>query len=279
MKPVYSMVPKYIRGNQGMLYSLYYAPKTISNETEIFLVAPSFAEEMNRCRYMCTLLAQSLIENNCAFLSIDPYGTGDSEGEFVDAEWETSCSDLLTGVAYAEELGFKRISILGVRLGALQALKIAPQIKQLNRIILWQPVISGLSALTQFLRIKIAASIGRNETPGTISDFDMQIERGECLEVAGYDISPGLYKGIKNARLDDNIATCTVPIQWFSTLPSEGRTTPKAELNFIEKWKSKGVNLDHSVVYGPSYWQVHERALAPELIEATINFIRNKESS
>lgn len=273
MNSGYKIIPKYIDGDRGQLFSLLYQPDNMSDETECFVVASSFAEEMNRCRYMCTMLAQSLAEHGYAFLSVDPYGVGDSEGDFVEADWGQANKDLLTGIAYAEELGFKEVSILGVRLGALQAMQILPEIKNLKRLILWQPVINGQSALTQFLRIKIAASIGRNETPGTISDFDAQIENGESIEVAGYDVSPGLYTGMKRSRFEDHIDTCTVPVGWFTTLPSEDRKTPRADINMIEKWQQNGTTVNHRIVYGPSYWQVHERTLVPELVDATVQYI------
>ncbi len=72
------------------------------------VIAASFAEEMNRCRYMSTLLAQSLSSQGYGFLSVDAYGTGDSEGDFKDAGWEQTCQDLITGVSYACTLGIKK---------------------------------------------------------------------------------------------------------------------------------------------------------------------------
>lgn len=277
MNSSYKRIPKYIDGDMGRLFTLLYQPDNRSDDTECFIVAPSFAEEMNRCRYMCTMLAQSLAEQGYAFLSIDPYGVGDSEGNFVDADWEQGNKDLLTGIAYADRLGFKKISIVGVRLGALQALQIQAEIPNLYRLILWQPVINGQSALTQFLRIKIAASIGRNETPGTITDFDAQIEKGESIEVAGYDVSPGLYSGMKVSRFEDYIDSCSVPVGWFTTLTSKDRKTPRAESNMIAKWQKNGAIVNHRIVYGPSYWQVHERTLVPGLVDATVNYIMDKE--
>ncbi len=50
------------------------------------------------------------------------------------------------------------VSLWGLRLGALLALDFAREIskKKLDRFILWQPVISGDSFLTQFLRLRLA---------------------------------------------------------------------------------------------------------------------------
>lgn len=273
MNSSYTIEPAYIEGDKGPLFSLHYRPENFANDAECFIVVPSFAEEMNRCRYMCTMLAKSLASNDFGYLSVDSYGTGDSAGDFIDAGWEQGCRDLLTAISYAEKLGYEKISLVGVRLGALQAMQVLSSINKLTRLILWQPVINGQATLRQFLRIKIAASIGRNEKPGTIEEFDTSIERGESLEVAGYDISPELYRGIKLARFDDFIDFYSVPIAWFSTLTSIERKIPKVELDIIEKWQQKGAHIDHRIIIGPSYWQVHERTLVPELVKSTVDYI------
>jgi len=274
MDPSYTIEAAYIEGDKGPLFSLHYRPKDFANDAECFIAVQSFAEEMNRCRYMCTMLAQSLASNNFGYLSVDSYGTGDSAGDFIDADWEQGCRDLLTAVSHAEKLGYKKISLIGVRLGALQAMQVLSSINKLTRLILWQPVINGQVALRQFLRIKIAASIGRNEKPGTIEEFDASIERGENLEVAGYDISPKLYQGMKSSRFDDFIDFDSAPIAWFTTLTSIDRKIPRVELSMIEKWRQTGAHIDHRIVIGPSYWQVHERTLVPELVTSTVDYIK-----
>ncbi len=273
MNSKYTVEPAYIEGDKGLLFSLHYRPDNLESNSECFIVVQSFAEEMNRCRYMCTMLAQLLASNNIGYLSVDSYGTGDSAGDFIDADWEQGCRDLLTAVSYAEKLGYSKISLISVRLGALQAMQVVSSIKKLNRLIFWQPVINGQVALRQFLRIKIAASIGRSENPGTIDEFNASIERGESLEVAGYDIAPKLYKGIKSACFDDFIDFHSVPVAWFTTLTSVDRKTPGAEMNMIDKWKQRGANIDHRIIIGPSYWQVHERTLVPELVSSTIDYV------
>ncbi len=273
MNSKYTIEPAYIEGEKGLLFSIHYRPHDLEKKSECFIVVQSFAEEMNRCRYMCTMLAQLLGKNNFGYLLVDSYGTGDSEGDFIDADWEQGCRDLLTAVSYAESLGYNKISLVSIRLGALQTMQVVSSIKKLNRLIFWQPVINGQVALRQFLRIKIAASIGRNEEPGTIDEFDAAIERGESLDVAGYDISPALYKGMKSSCFDDFIDFNAVPIGWFTTLSSTDRKTPRPELNMIDKWKREGANIDHRIIIGPSYWQVHERTLVPELVSATVDYI------
>ena len=264
---------KFIPGKKGQLFALHRPPQNITQDSECFVLAAPFAEEMNRCRYMCTMLGQRIPQYGHGYLSVDSYGTGDSAGDFVEADWDTWCEDLIAACQYAKELGYRRISLFAIRLGAQLAMEVAENIDSLQRIVLWQPVISGKTALTQFLRIRIAASLERDEQGGSVADFEQQIEDGNALQVAGYDVSPGLFRGIQGAHLDQHLDFNSVPIAWFNTLASEDRTTPRVELNFLEKWRAKGAQIQHTTVIGPSYWAVHDRTLAPTLVDATVHYI------
>ncbi len=273
MNPTNYITPKFIEGNAGKLFSLHYAPQNITGNSECFVIAPSFAEEMNRCRYMGTMLAQLLSRNGFGYLIVDTYGTGDSEGDSKDVGWDQNCQDLKTAFEYAHTLGYSHVSLLGVRLGALQVMQILPKLENVNRLVFWQPVINGQAALTQFLRIKIAASIGRNEKAETIGDFEKQIEQGNYLSVAGYDMSPELFKAMKEAKFLGNIETCSIPVAWFTTLTSADRKTPRSDLVLIDQWRAQGAKIDHMEIIGPPFWQAHERTLIPELVDATVKYV------
>ncbi|SER12357.1 exosortase A system-associated hydrolase 2 [Nitrosomonas sp. Nm51] len=263
----------FIQGGAGKLFALHYAPESITDETECIVAAASFAEEMNRCRYMCTLFAQQVSQFNYGFLSVDTYGTGDSEGEFKDSNWEQGCQDLLAAITYAGTLGYQKISILGVRLGALQAVQIAGAIKCLQRLIFWQPVINGQAALTQFLRIRIAASMQRGEQQETVQDLENQINNGQHISVSGYDVGPDLFKGIKAAKFNSFVNSLVVPVGWFTVITSADRKTPRGDMMMIEKWRERGARIDHQEVIGPPFWLAHERTLVPELVEATVRYV------
>lgn len=273
MDAPFSLTPSFITGVKGKLFALHCAPRKTHPNTECFLVVPSFAEDMNRCRYMTNMLSQALASHGHAVLTVDPYGTGDSAGEFVDADWGQWVADIVTAGDYARELGYERISLLGIRLGAPLACAVAAGIGPLHRILFWQPVISGKASLHQFLRLKIAASMGRDEQAGTIAQFEEVLEQGNNIQVAGYDISPQLYQGIKTAHLSERPAETTCPVGWFTVLASAERKTPRPDLAVISEWRTQGVEIDHQVVVGPAFWQAHERTLAPNLVSSTVDYI------
>ena len=76
-----------LQGGRGALCALYFPPRAGVAARGDLLVLPSFAEEMNRCRAMVSLQARVLAEAGVGTLVLDPFGTGDSAGEFADATW------------------------------------------------------------------------------------------------------------------------------------------------------------------------------------------------
>lgn len=265
--------PAFIKGSRGSLFAMHHAPAQIDQSTECIIVVPSFAEEMNRCRYMQTLLAQALNKQGHALVSVDPHGTGDSSGDFVEADWEQWIQDTITAVAYAKHLGYQKVSLLAVRLGALLAIAAGSPIHNLHRMIFWQPVVNGKAALNQFLRIKIAASMGRDEEAETTAHLEELLSKGNNIEVSGYDVSPALFNGIQAAHYNNHLDSISCPIEWFTVLASAERKTPRGDLQAMEKWRENGVQINHHTVIGPAFWQAHERTLAPDLITATMNTI------
>lgn len=260
--------PRFIEGKRGALFALHHAPKTIAQPASCVLVVPSFAEEMNRCRYMQTLLAHKLTAAGVGMLIVDPYGAGDSAGEFEDSSWDQWIDDTVTAIGYARELGYARLSLLGIRLGALLA-QAAAVLSPVEHMVFWQPVVSGKVTMNQFLRLKVAASIGRDEEATSTAALEKELADGNSIQVAGYDVSPGLFDGIKNAHLNQHVNELNLPVDWFTVLASEERKTPRGDRSAIEKWNGAGARVRHHEVIGLSFWQAHERTLAPALVEAT----------
>src|SRR5690606_16220497 len=84
-----------------------------------------------------------------------------------------------------------------------------------ERLILWQPVLSGETHLTQFLRIGVAADMfGSNRGSGGSPGLRERLASGEALEVAGYDVVPELAQGIDALRLVD-ARMDAMQVHWF----------------------------------------------------------------
>jgi len=262
-------LPLLIDGSRGSLAAMYYAPPAGVAPRGDLLLLPPFAEEMNRCRAMVSLQARRLTAVGVGTLVLDPYGTGDSAGEFVEATWASWRDDLARGIGWLDRHGQGCVGLWGVRLGALMASELARMHPQVRRLLLWQPVFDGKGFYTQFLRIRIAAEMNLPERVKTTGELRRKSSDGEAIEVSGYEIGPVLAAELDALALD--LAALAPPLHtdWFEVQGSAEDPIPVASRKLIDVLRSRGATLEAELVLGPSFWQVHERELALSLIEAT----------
>jgi uncharacterized protein len=63
-------------------------------------------------------------------------------------------------------------------------------------------------------------------------------------------------------------------VDWFEIVAAEDSALPRANLKAAEALRAAGAALQLERVIGPPFWQVHEREVAPALIDSTANRIR-----
>jgi exosortase A-associated hydrolase 1/exosortase A-associated hydrolase 2 len=232
-------------------------------------VVPAFAEEMNRCRAMVKLQAEQWATLGYGTLVVDPFGTGDSAGEFVDATWEQWQEDLRLGADWLQHQGLGCQTLWGLRLGAVMAAQLAAEMPQVRRLVFWQPVVAGKLYWTQFLRIRIAAEMGQPGGVKTTEELRQRALRDEAVEVGGYDVGAALARRIDTLLMPDATALLGRQLQWFEVLADADAVVPRANAKLIESLQAQGVAVQLVQVTGPAFWQVHERDVAPELVAAT----------
>jgi pimeloyl-ACP methyl ester carboxylesterase len=80
-------------------------------------------------------------------LRFDYSGTGDSEGDSADVSLAQWTRDIATAVEEIRDIsGVRRISLVGMRLGAALALRAAGD-ADIRELVLWEPVVSGTEYL------------------------------------------------------------------------------------------------------------------------------------
>ncbi len=260
--------PFFLESAGHRCFALYRGPESGASKHVLFV--PGFNEEMNRCRSMLTFAAAALAEQGMGSLVLDLHGTGESEGEHADARWDLWLQNITDAVKWLEGRG-ACVALIGVRLGAVLAadwLRAVPS--PARQLMLWQPVVDGKSYLNQFLRIRIAANMDRSDLPKeTTQSMREQWARGECVEVAGYAVHPELAQAIDQRRLAALAPPAGTSVSWLSHLnAATGGATP-AESQAIEGWRQAGLAVEAQCFEGQAFWQVHERASAPDLIART----------
>jgi len=267
--------PVVIQGPGGPLVAFYHPPAAASVPRGGVLLVPAFAEEMNRCRSMVTMQAQALAALGHGVLVLDPSGTGDSADDFSNATWERWLDDLRCGAQWLQAQGLGCQTLWGVRLGAIMAMELAASLPAVRRVLLWQPVVAGKTYWTQFLRIRIAAEMGQAGGVKTTEELRQRSARGEVVEVSGFEVGAELARRLDTLNLADIVLPSGLQVDWFEVLADAESVVPKANTKAIESLRGRGVAVNLVAVTGPTFWQVHERAVAPALVEATTQVARD----
>lgn len=264
-----TVTPAFVPAPQGPVFALHFAPAQGQPCRRTVMVVPSFAEEMHRCRSMVTMLARRLAPRGIGTLVLDPYGTGDSGGEFTDHTWEGWKADLKAGLAWLQARGAVCDTLLGVRVGAMMAAEAAASLGTIRHLAFWQPVLSGKTFFNQLLRIRVASDINDPQGIRKTDDLRRMLAAGDLVEIAGYEITPALARGLEVAAMPGVEALSAFGIGWFEVIAQASQPVGRANQQYLEALTTAGARCHSETVLGEPFWQVHERAVAPDLLTAT----------
>lgn len=260
---------QYVSGIAGLVHLVQISPVTARRGA--VLLVPPFAEEMNKSRRMMRLLAGELAEAGYKVILPDLYGTGDSYGHFIEANWDTWTSDLETAISATGVHQSEVAGIVGIRLGALLALDaVCKGIIGADRLIFWNPIPNGKAFLDAFLRLRSMASMmGGSDERESISDLRTLLHSEGEVEVAGYRLSADLAGRIDSMDLLDLAPRAGLPVQWLEVAQSEQTSLSYGPSKKIDQLVKLGVEIDAQAVHGPQFWTTTETTTAPALLEAT----------
>jgi exosortase A-associated hydrolase 2 len=235
------------------------------------LVVPPFAEEMNKSRKLIADSAVGLAEMGQAVVLPDLYGTGDSEGDFGDADIEHWLDDLDRVCQWCEVQGHPVTRLLAIRFGCAIAAEAARRgvLPPVERSALWQPVLDGERLLGQFLRLRVAAAMMQANSNETVAGLRSRLASGESVEVAGYAISPRLARGLEASKV------VALPkefgrVTWLEVTGEPNGEMPLPAGRAVERTRSDGIEVDARCIVGEPFWSTVEIARNPALVQATV---------
>lgn len=262
-------MPSFIDGQRGKLFVLLRRPSG-GQIAGTVLIVPPFAEEMNKTRPMLTLVAEGLTNRGLAVVLPDLYGTGDSAGEFRDGNWLTWQDDLLRAEAWSDSQGCRVSRLLAVRLGCILAAELTPRLRSpIKQTVFWQPVLDGNRFMTQFLRLRVAASMMMDRKE-TVAGLRERIRGGENLEVAGYEVSQQLLSQLDSARLLPLLSDRLGHLHWMEIVRGDEAHLPGQTNQVAETARLALRELETHAVFGEPYWSSTEIVRLPALVERTI---------
>lgn len=102
-------------------------------------------------------LAVTLSRQGFHVLRFDYYGTGDSGGDSEASGPARAAADLDAAIDELQEMaGMRRVSLVGLRLGATLAAAAASTRNDVDRVVLWDPVLSGRDYVARLLDVQDA---------------------------------------------------------------------------------------------------------------------------
>jgi hypothetical protein len=135
--------------------------------------------------------------------------------------------------------------------------------------LLWQPVVSGRLHLTQFLRVRLASDVVSRGGGGEgTRQLRETLRSGQCLEVAGYMLSPPLALAFDEAAF--TCADQVTSVVWLEVGAGDSPALAPVSHDTIESIRAPQRRVDARVVGGPPFWQTVEIEHAPALIDATV---------
>jgi exosortase A-associated hydrolase 2 len=259
----------------GQRFGLFHRPAGACRGA-ILYVHP-FGDEMNKARRMAALQARALAAAGFGVLQLDLYGCGDSSGDLRDARWDGWKQDLAGASAWLHERLGRPVTLWGLRLGALLALDYARGAAQpVAGLLLWQPVLSGSTFLTQFLRLRVASDMLASEEGAGAGSTALRaaLAAGETLEIGGYELAPALAAALD--ALDAETMAPACPVTWFEVVPQAGRQVPARSARLQAGWHARGIALTTHVVAGQPFWATQEISESAQLLDATVAALREE---
>lgn len=264
----------FLNGRKGRLFTMYYPATVEENRHQAVIIVPPFAEEMNKSRRTLALIARGLASRGIGAMLIDLYGTGDSEGDFSECTWEVWKTDIESGIHWLGERGIRKLNILGLRMGAMLATDFLQQRDlDLNKIVFWNPVTLGKTMMTQFLRLRVAAAMGKEDKEKeTTSTLRRMLQEGKTVEVGGYELNPDLVRSIDSLSLAKMSLPEKSQALWIDVVPNQGDSILPASKKVVENWSGRGVEINARALSGPQFWSTPEITVLPDIVGLTSKY-------
>ena len=142
----------YFGPSASYLFGAYHPPLNGNRREGIVLCNP-FGQEYMRAHRSLRRLAINLSAQGYAVLRFDYRGTGDSAGTLEGVTAQDWQDDIGTAVQELMDVAaVPKVSLLGLRVGALLAAQVAAKNSKIARLVMWDPIISGQAYIDEISR-------------------------------------------------------------------------------------------------------------------------------
>lgn len=256
--------------DEQSLFCLLFNPPPGRRPRGAVLHVPAFAEEMNKSRRAVANAARALAMEGWQVLVFDLHGTGDSTAEFADASWAGWLADIRAANGWLRQHAGTEPVLWGLRAGCLLVSDILDELPATS-LIYWQPLTAGDAALTQMLRLRTMAAANAGAQKETTRTLLEALERGETLQIAGYDLPPSVAMPLRAARLRGEVHAGR-HVSWLEIAVTEPPECSPASARRIEELGNHGAQVAATAVAGVPFWSTVEIDEARQLVAATASW-------
>jgi len=223
------------------LFGIFEEPEDgAAREAGVVLCYPYGADYATAFRTF-RILATRLAKAGFHVLRFDYLGTGDSSGDADVASIEQWITDVGTAVReLRDSRGLRDVSLVGLRLGATLAALAAARTKDVERVVLWEPVVDGqeyLAALQALHREWLQEALRDGRNAQHLED-----------DLLGYQLTERLRRDFVDLRLQ-SLAGAPAPSLY---LMSKGSSDEYDCL--VAMLRQQGARVDADRVEGPEIW-------------------------
>ena len=181
------MNPVYFGDSVTRLYGVYHPAKGATpRESGIVLCYP-MGQEYMRAHRAFRMLSLMLAKRGYHVFRFDYYATGDSAGESGEgslAQWGRDIGAAIEELKETADL--EHVSLIGLRLGAALALEVAAGRDDIDRLVLWDPVVDGENYVEQLL-----LAVER-DTGSDVTDARAVLDKEALVGVLGFPLTQDL---------------------------------------------------------------------------------------
>ncbi|QOJ31276.1 MAG: hydrolase 2, exosortase A system-associated [Gammaproteobacteria bacterium] len=263
------ILPLFLPSRGQRIFALAARPFATPSRVGV-LVCPAFGEEMNRTRRTMRLLAGAAASQGACAIYPDLHGTGDSPGDFADARWDAWLDDLRAAADWLRQQDCTSLVLVGIRAGALLAWDLLRGgLGQVQRLVLWQPVLTGKAVVTDLLRTRIAANL----QPGTrdsVAQLRGQLAAGQAVEAVGYMLAPDLVNALDATALAPPTPPGWPPLSWIEVTGDEAGAMRPAAVSLVAALQTAGSRAELLQQRDPPFWSTAEITVGHGIVQRTL---------
>lgn len=197
-------IPLFFPSGDRSLFGVLHRPPAGAEGRPAFVFCHPLAEEKLWAHRVFVSYARQLAAAGHPVLRFDTTGNGDSEGDFSDLSMPVLCDDVRAAITEVRrQTAATAVSLLGLRLGATVAMKVADEVEDIRHLVLWAPVTDGEKYLQEMLRVNLLTQMAtykeiRQERPALVAEM----QEGRTVNVDGYEMGWSLYSTVSEYKPD-----------------------------------------------------------------------------